>query len=89
MGLVAQSPAKALVVKRMEELTRANQEIENRIRELEELSSANVLNVKFIMFTFNVSANNLLTVVFPQPLFPEIATRSLLFSGIKYFIQSS
>ena len=44
MGLVAQSPAKALVVKRMEELTRANQEIENRIRELEELSSANVLN---------------------------------------------
>ena len=28
----------------MEELTRANQEIENRIRELEELSSANALN---------------------------------------------
>ena len=44
MGFVAGSSAKALVVKRMEELTEQNCQIENRIRELETLTSANALN---------------------------------------------
>ena len=44
MGFVAGSSAKALVVRRMEELAEQNREIENRIRELEELTSANGLS---------------------------------------------
>ena len=44
MGFVANSPTKALVVKRMEELTEQNQEISNRIRELEELIASNALS---------------------------------------------
>ena len=38
--------------------------------------------------TFNFSDKSLLTVVFPQPLFPEIAIRNFLFSGIIYFIMN-
>ena len=44
MGFVAGSSAKALVVKRMEELAEQNREIENRIRELEMLTTANGLS---------------------------------------------
>ena len=44
MGIVAGSSAKALVVKRLEELTEQNCRIENRIRELEELTTANALS---------------------------------------------
>ena len=44
MGFVAGSSAKALVVRRMEELAEQNRQIENRIRELEELTSANALS---------------------------------------------
>ena len=44
MGFVAGSSAKALVVRRMEELAEQNREIENRIRELEKLTSANGLS---------------------------------------------
>ena len=44
MGFVAGSSAKALVVRRMEELAEQNREIENRIRELEMLTTANGLS---------------------------------------------
>ena len=44
MGFVAGSSAKTLVVKRMEELAEQNREIENRIRELEMLTTANGLS---------------------------------------------
>ena len=44
MGFVTGSSAKALVVRRMEELAEQNREIENRIRELEMLTTANGLS---------------------------------------------
>ena len=44
MSFVENSPTKALVVKRMEELTAQNREIENRIRELETQRAANGLS---------------------------------------------
>ena len=44
MGFVAGSSAKALVVRRMEELAEQNRETENRIRELEMLTTANGLS---------------------------------------------
>ena len=44
MGFVAGSTAKALVVRRMEELAEQNRKIENRIRELEMLTTANGLS---------------------------------------------
>ena len=44
MGFVAGSSAKALVVRRMEELAEQNREIENRIQELEMLTTANELS---------------------------------------------
>ena len=44
MGMIGNSIAKPRVLQRMEELTEANREIENRIRELEGLTSANALS---------------------------------------------
>ena len=44
MGMIGDSIAKPQVLQRMEELTEANREIENRIRELEGVTSANALN---------------------------------------------
>lgn len=43
LGMVGDSVAKPRVLKRIEELTEANRQIENRIRELEGLTSANSL----------------------------------------------
>ena len=44
LGMVGDSIARPRVLRRIEELTQANREIENRIRELEGLTSANALS---------------------------------------------
>lgn len=64
LGMVGDSIAKPRLLKRIEELERENQEIQTRIRELEGLASANMLNDqeldalcrKLTVFRSNVSA---------------------------------